>query len=63
MTADALLGQTVVVIGGSAALGLETARRARAEKPTAAPAVHLRITTALTGATYDIDVGQQIVPG
>ena len=26
-----LLGQTVVVIGGSAGVGLETARRARAE--------------------------------
>ena len=29
MTADDLLGQTVVVIGGSAGIGLETARRAR----------------------------------
>src|SRR4051812_48360035 len=29
--APALLGQTVVVIGGSAGIGLETARRARAE--------------------------------
>jgi NAD(P)-dependent dehydrogenase (short-subunit alcohol dehydrogenase family) len=28
-----LLGQTVVVIGGSAGIGLETARRARAEGP------------------------------
>ena len=28
---DELLGQTVVVIGGSAGIGLETARRARAE--------------------------------
>ncbi len=27
----ALAGQTVVVIGGSAGIGLETARRARAE--------------------------------
>ena len=27
----ALLGQTVVVIGGSAGIGFETARRARAE--------------------------------
>jgi len=26
-----LLGQTVVVVGGSAGIGLETARRARAE--------------------------------
>ena len=31
MTSDDLLGQTVVVIGGSAGIGLETARRARAE--------------------------------
>ena len=31
MTADDLLGHTVVVIGGSAGIGLETARRARAE--------------------------------
>ncbi len=31
MTADDLLGQTVVVIGGSAGIGLETARRARVE--------------------------------
>jgi len=31
MTADDLLGQTVVVIGGSAGIGLETARLARAE--------------------------------
>jgi NAD(P)-dependent dehydrogenase (short-subunit alcohol dehydrogenase family) len=29
-----LRGQTVVVIGGSAGIGLETARRARAEGPT-----------------------------
>ena len=29
--APQLLGQTVVVIGGSAGIGLETARRARAE--------------------------------
>jgi NAD(P)-dependent dehydrogenase (short-subunit alcohol dehydrogenase family) len=31
MTTPDLLGQTVVVIGGSAGIGLETARRARAE--------------------------------
>jgi NAD(P)-dependent dehydrogenase (short-subunit alcohol dehydrogenase family) len=31
MTADDLRGQTVVVIGGSAGIGLETARRARVE--------------------------------
>jgi NAD(P)-dependent dehydrogenase (short-subunit alcohol dehydrogenase family) len=29
-----LPGQTVVVIGGSSGIGLETARRARAEGPT-----------------------------
>src|SRR4029450_10417359 len=31
MRADELRGQTVVVLGGSAGIGLETARRARAE--------------------------------
>ena len=46
-----LLGQTVVLIGGSAGIGLETARRARSEGAD----------TALTGATYDIDGGQQFV--
>ena len=40
-----LRGQTVVVIGGSSGIGLETARLAR------------------TGATFDIDGGQQLVPG
>ena len=77
MTADDLLGQTVVVIGGSAGIGLETARRARAEGAdviltgrnrdrldgAASEAVHLMTNTALTGATYDIDGGQQLVPG
>jgi len=59
-----LAGQTVVVIGGSAGIGLETARRARAEgADVAALAVHLMTDTALTGATYDVDGGQQIVPG
>jgi len=106
-----LLGQTVVVLGGSASIGLETARRARAEEanviltgrdperlqraaseldalstaafdatdpappPTlpirrvvgpadvAALAVHIMTNTALTGATYDIDGGQQLVAG
>jgi NADP-dependent 3-hydroxy acid dehydrogenase YdfG len=83
-----LLRQTVVVIGGSAGIGLETARRARAEGARlilaariperledasrklgaqstaafdAALAVHLMTNTALTGATYDIDGGQQLV--
>jgi len=118
-----LVGQTVVVIGGSAGIGLETARHARGEgadvvlvgrdrdrleqaaaevnliaagfvdtplsarllgdnleqrrdqlratlpirrvvgpADVAALAVHLMTNTALTGATYDIDGGQQIVP-
>lgn len=52
-----LLGQTLVVIGGSSGIGLETARRARAD--VAALAVHLMTNTALTGAAYDIDGGQQ----
>jgi hypothetical protein len=47
-----LLAQTIVVIGGSAGIALETARRARAEGAD---------NTALTGATYDIDGGQQLV--
>ena len=109
-----LLGQTVVVIGGSAGIGLETARRARAEGASvvltgrnpdrlrdaageldarshafdatdpallerflrdlpirrvvgpadvAALAVHIMTNTALTGATYDVDGGQQLVAG
>ena len=108
MTRDPeLAGQTVVVIGGSSGIGLETARRARAEgaeviltarnagfidtplsaallgdelearraqlratlpigrvvgpADVAALAVHLMTNTALTGATYDIDGGQQLV--
>ena len=71
-----LAGQTVVVIGGSAGVGLETARRARtegagviltgrnAERLRAAAAVlgaRSMTNTALTGATYDIDGGQQLV--
>jgi NAD(P)-dependent dehydrogenase (short-subunit alcohol dehydrogenase family) len=92
----ALPGRTVVVIGGSAGIGLETARRARAEgasviltgrdpdrldqrrdqlratlpirrvagpEDVAALAVHIMTNTALTGATYDIDGGQQLVQG
>ena len=77
-----LPGQTVVVIGGSSGIGLETARRARAEgadviltgratlpigrvvgpADVAALAVHIMTNTALTGATYDIDGGQQVIP-
>jgi NADP-dependent 3-hydroxy acid dehydrogenase YdfG len=76
-----LLGQTMVVIGGSAGIGFETARRARAEgarltSPAAIPsacagassrrdvaalAVHIMTNTALTGATYDVDGGQQLL--
>jgi short-subunit dehydrogenase involved in D-alanine esterification of teichoic acids len=102
-----LRNQTVVVIGGTSGIGLEAARRARAEGaqviltarhperleevaldvdaltsaafdandfaslesfflavPTsdvAALAVHIMSNTALTGATYDIDGGQQLV--
>ena len=112
-----LPGQTVVIIGGSAGIGLETARRARAEgagvilaarRPdrlrqaaaevgadgtaafdatdpaalerffaglpapvgrvvgpadVAALAVHIMTSTALTGATFDIDGGQQLITG
>jgi NAD(P)-dependent dehydrogenase (short-subunit alcohol dehydrogenase family) len=89
-----LIGQTVAVIGGSAGIGLETARRARTDTPlsaslpgdeldnrrnhlratlpirrvvspadVAALAVHIMINTALTGATYEIDGGQQLVAG
>jgi len=47
-----LRGQTVVVIGGSAGIGLETAKLARTEGA-----------AALTGATYDIDGGQQLIAG
>lgn len=123
MTAGALAGQTVVVVGGTAGIGLATARRARAEgadliltardpdrlhrvslelsaKTAAfdatdferpgrffdqldarreqlratlpirrvvgpddigALAVHLMTNTAVTGATFDIDGGQQLV--
>ena len=72
--APELLGQTVVVIGGSAGIGLETARRARGEGADvvltdsdperldrAARDLGARTNTALTGATYDIDGGQQFV--
>jgi short-subunit dehydrogenase len=69
-----LRGQTVVVIGGSAGIGLETARRARAKGASviltarnaerlqhAATELDARSNTALTGATYDIDGGQQFL--
>ena len=59
-----LLGQTVVLVGGSTGIGLETARRAGAEAAdVSALAVQIMTNTALTGATYDIDGGQQFVSG
>jgi NAD(P)-dependent dehydrogenase (short-subunit alcohol dehydrogenase family) len=48
-----LAGQTVVVIGGSAGIGLETARRARAEGA--------EVILTGRGATYDIDGREQFV--
>ena len=69
----ALRGQTVVVLGGSAGIGdgLEERRdELRAKLPirrvlgpadVAALAVHIMANTALTGATFDIDGGQQFV--
>jgi NAD(P)-dependent dehydrogenase (short-subunit alcohol dehydrogenase family) len=66
-----LLGQTVVLIGGSAGIGLEARREElRTTLPTGrdagpqqvtALAVHLMTNRAVTGATYDIDGGQQFV--
>ena len=82
--APELLGQTVLVIGGSAGIGLETARRAREEgaeviltarDPDRLHRVGLELgaasiaafdattNTAVTGATFDIDGGQQLVEG
>ena len=51
------------MIGGGAGIGLETARQARAEGADVALDGHLMTNTALTGAAYDVDGGQQIVPG
>jgi NAD(P)-dependent dehydrogenase (short-subunit alcohol dehydrogenase family) len=56
-----LAGQTVVVLGGSSGIGFETAKGARSEGADAALAIHLMVNTAVTGATYDIDGGQQLV--
>jgi NAD(P)-dependent dehydrogenase (short-subunit alcohol dehydrogenase family) len=85
-----LAGQTVVVTGGSAGIGLEAARRARAEgagvnlagrdsarlqqaaselgaldtatpEDVAALAVHIMTNSALTGATFDVDGGEQVL--
>ncbi len=70
-----LARQTVVVIGGSAGIGFETARLAHAEganlvltarDPERLQKVareHIMANTALTGATFDIDGGQQLVEG
>jgi short-subunit dehydrogenase involved in D-alanine esterification of teichoic acids len=64
-----LLGQTIVVIGGSAGIGLETARRASAEGAKVIltgrdPGRLQRAASkldALSTAAYDIDGGQQLV--
>jgi short-subunit dehydrogenase involved in D-alanine esterification of teichoic acids len=56
----------VLVLGGSSGIGLETAWRAPAvvgPADVAALAVHLMTNTAVTGATYDIDGGQQLISG
>jgi hypothetical protein len=50
-----LLGQTVVVIGGSASIGVV------GPAGIAALAVDLMTNAADTGATYDIDGGQRFV--
>jgi hypothetical protein len=62
-----LLGQTVVVISGRPRRAVKSfapsCRIGRVVGPAdlAALAVHLMTNTALTGATYDIDGGQQFV--
>jgi len=72
-----LLGQTLLVLGGSSGIGLETARLARSvgadvrdrlpihrvvgPADVAALAIQLMANTAITGATYDIDGGQQLL--
>ena len=61
-----LAGQTVVVIGGSAGIGLETARLAHAEGATLVltarnPERLQDVASEL--ATFDIDGGQQLVEG
>jgi NAD(P)-dependent dehydrogenase (short-subunit alcohol dehydrogenase family) len=52
-----LLGQTVVVIGGTSGIGLRVVGPA----DVVALAVHIMSNTALTGATYDLDGGQHLV--
>ena len=61
-----LLGQTVVVIGDNRRNQLRAKlpiRRVVTPADVAALAVHIMTNTALTGATYDVDGGQQLVPG
>jgi NAD(P)-dependent dehydrogenase (short-subunit alcohol dehydrogenase family) len=55
-----LQGQTVVLIGGSAGIGLETARRAR--RAGADVVLTGRDPERLERAALDIDGGQQFVP-
>jgi hypothetical protein len=50
-----LAGQTVIVIGGS------SGPRAWCEHRAFDVAVFLMVNTAVTGATYDVDGGQQLV--
>jgi NAD(P)-dependent dehydrogenase (short-subunit alcohol dehydrogenase family) len=52
---NALVGQTVVVIGGSSGIGPETARRARHEGHRSSSWHAMRI-----ASTFDIDGGQQL---
>jgi len=59
--APGLLGQIVALIGGGAGIGLEIARRARRRGRGHPHRPQPRPNTALTGETYDIDGGQQLV--
>lgn len=56
-----LLGQTVVIIGGSAGTGLETARRARIEG--AEVILAARHQDRLRQAAVEVDGGQQLIRG
>ncbi len=67
-----LVGHTVVVIGGSSGIELETARRTRTEGASVVltgqdPARRKRagdeVDALSTGATHDIDGGEQVVSG
>ena len=76
-------GQAILVLGGSAGIGLATARHARAQGTDVilvarnaerlqqaaedvgarhSAAFDVADNTALTGAVYDIDGGQQLIP-